>query len=122
MQHQPLYERPHVLLRYVLLRCCTWWVVGRVGRWVRCCRWCFCYSTTGTALLYMVHASGCVGEWLCPLFLSTGGVAAMWVMATRVIGERSVFVRTPVMLTKAFCPLVQQRTTINNRLIDECML
>ena len=65
---QPLHERTHVLLLYVLLRCCTWWVDDWVVGCV-CCQCCFCCTTTAVVLLHMVHAGGGVGEWLSPLFL-----------------------------------------------------
>ena len=49
---QLLHERTHVLLLYVLLRCCTSWVVGWVSRWVGCCTCCFCCRTAVVVLLY----------------------------------------------------------------------
>ena len=47
--------------------------------------------TNAAVLLYMVDPGGWLGVWLAPFFLSTGRVAAFWVMAVRIFTVRSVF-------------------------------
>ena len=61
-----------------------------------------------------VHdACGLIGWWMAiPLFFQAAvGVAALWVMAVRVIAVRSVFCQYTGPADKGFCPLVLQRTT-----------
>ena len=83
MHQRPLHEHTHVLLLYVLLRCCRRWVLGWVSRWIGCCTCCFRCTTSAVVLLYMVHNSfGWVSEWQIPLILSSGGIVAFCVMVS----------------------------------------
>ena len=78
MQKRPLHERTHVLLLYVLLRCCRRSVVGCVVRWSGALKYSYCCSEVALLYEYMLHAGWWVCEWrIPPLFLFTAVVVLL---------------------------------------------